>query len=60
MAAVVAVNEAIDKMGATGELKAFNRAFKDARNVDPSIRYFDYLHARKASMLEAMAREAHA
>lgn len=57
LAAVAAVNDAIDKMGSTGELKAFNRAFKEARKVDPSIRYFDYLHARKAAMLEAMARE---
>jgi hypothetical protein len=41
LAAVAAVNETIDKMGSTGELKAFNRAFKKARKVDP-IRYFDY------------------
>jgi hypothetical protein len=56
LAAVAAVNETIDKMGSTGEIKAFNRAFKEARRVDPSIRYFDYLHARKAAMLEALAR----
>ena len=55
---VAAVNETIDKMGSTGELKAFNRAFKNARKVDPGIRYFDYIHARKAAMLEALAREA--
>jgi hypothetical protein len=54
--AVAAVNDTIDKMGSTGGLKAFNRAFKDARKVDPAIRYFDYVHARKAAMLEAMAR----
>ena len=58
LAAVAAVNDTIDKMGSTGELKAFNRAFKDARKVDPTIRYFDYIHARKAAMLEALAREA--
>jgi hypothetical protein len=45
-------------MGSTGELKAFNRAFKDARKVDPTIRYFDYIHARKAAMLETLARES--
>jgi hypothetical protein len=56
--AVSAVNETIDKMGSTGELKAFNRAFKEARKVDPAIRYFDYIHARKAAMLEGLAREA--
>jgi hypothetical protein len=54
LAAVTAVNDTIDKMGSTGELKAF----KEARKVDPSIRYFDYIHARKAAMLEALAREA--
>jgi hypothetical protein len=53
---VTAVNETIDKMGSTGELKAFNRAFKDARKVDPSIKYVDYLEARKAVMLEALTR----
>lgn len=57
MAAVAAVNEALDKMASTGQLNEFNRTFKQARKVDPSIRYFDYLHARKAAMLEAMARE---
>jgi hypothetical protein len=50
------VNETIDKMGSTGELKAFNRAFKDTRKVDPTIQCFDYIHARKAAMLEALAK----
>jgi hypothetical protein len=58
LAAVAALNDTIDKMGSTGELKAFNRAFKDARKVDPGIRYFDYIHARKAAMLEALAGAA--
>lgn len=57
-AAVAAVNQAIDAMAERGELREFNAAFKEARKVDPSIRYQDYLHARKAAMLEAMAREA--
>jgi hypothetical protein len=56
--AVTAVNDTIDKMGRTGKLKAFNRAFKEARAVDPSIKYIDYLEARKASMLEALACNA--
>jgi hypothetical protein len=34
-AAVAAVSDTIDKMGSTGELKAFNRASKEARRVDP-------------------------
>jgi len=55
LAAVAAVNETGDKMGSTGELKAFT--FKEARKVDPAIRDFDYIHARKTAMLEALARE---
>jgi len=57
LAAVAAVSDTIDKMGSTGEFKAFDRAFKEARAVDPSIRYVDYLEARKAAVLEALARE---
>jgi hypothetical protein len=53
LAAVAAVTDTIDKMGSTGELKAFNSAFKEARGLDPTIRYFDYIYARKAAMLEA-------
>src|SRR6476619_7603884 len=34
MAAVAAVNEAIDKMGASAELREINQAFKDARKAD--------------------------
>jgi hypothetical protein len=56
LAAVAAVNDTIDKMGSTGELKAFNRAFKQARAIDPTIKYEAYLQARKAAMLEALAR----
>ena len=57
LAAVQAVNDAIDRMQHTGGMKDLNRAFKAARKVDPSLRYFDYLHAHKAAMLEALARE---
>jgi hypothetical protein len=56
LAAVAAVNHTIDKMGSTGELRELNRAFKEARATDRSIRYVDYLEARKASMLEALAQ----
>ncbi len=57
MAAVAAVNDAIDKMGSTGELRELNQAFKEARKLDPSIRYVDYLEARKAGMLETLAQQ---
>jgi hypothetical protein len=56
LAAVQAVNSVINEMQHHGGLKEINRAFKAARKADPSIRYFDYLHA-KAAMLEAIARE---
>lgn len=36
-------------------MKEINRAFKSARKDNPSLRYYDYMHAKKASMLEAMA-----
>jgi hypothetical protein len=49
---------AIDTMKGNGGLKEFNRSFKQARKASPSIRYQDFLHVRKASMLEEMAREA--
>jgi len=34
-------------VGSTGELEAFNRAFKEVRGTDPSIRYIEFLEARK-------------
>lgn len=57
-AAVAVVNATIDRLEASGGMKEFNAAFKAARKVQPGIRYQDYLHARKAAMLEAIAREA--
>jgi hypothetical protein len=56
LAAVAAVNETIDKMGSKGQLREINQAFKAARSVDPSLRYADYMEARKAAMLEALAQ----
>jgi hypothetical protein len=40
------------------EMRDLNRAFKAARKVDRSLRYHNYLHAEKAAMLDAMARES--
>ena len=57
LAAVRAVDQAIDKMQHNGGMKDLNCAFKVAHKVDPSLRYFDYLHAQKLSMLDALARE---
>jgi hypothetical protein len=41
-------------MGSTGELQAFNRAFKDARKVDPTIRYL----RQESGDAGTLAREA--
>ena len=57
LAAVQAVNDTIERMQHNGGMKELNRAFKAARKAVPSLRYFEYLHAKKASMLEAMARQ---
>jgi hypothetical protein len=56
-AAVNAVNVAVEHMQGNGGLREFNAGFKAARKADSTLRYFDYLHAKKASMLQAMARE---
>jgi hypothetical protein len=53
--AVATVNRALEQMMAGGKMRDFNRAFKAARKVDATLRYHDYLHARKAAMLEAIA-----
>jgi hypothetical protein len=54
--AVRAVNDAIERMSASGELRDLNQALKEVRKADPSVRYVDYLEARKAAMLEALAQ----
>ncbi|WP_316172115.1 MULTISPECIES: hypothetical protein [unclassified Bradyrhizobium] len=60
MDAVATVNQAIEAMTASGQMRDFNRVFKSARKVDPKLRYHDYLHSRKAAMLEAIAKGADA
>jgi hypothetical protein len=54
--AVAAVNGAIERMSASGDLRDLNQSFKEARKADPSVRYVEYLEARKAAMLEALAQ----
>jgi hypothetical protein len=58
LAAVATVNRSLDDMKGNGELRELNQAFKEARKVEPSLRYIDYLEARKAAMLEALVRQA--
>lgn len=47
-------------MKESGDLRDLNRAFKEMREVDHSIRCVDYVEAQKALMLEAVARGAQA
>jgi hypothetical protein len=60
LAAVAAVNGAIEGCRRAAIFATWTRAFKEARKADPSVRYVEYLEARKAAMLEALAREAKA
>jgi hypothetical protein len=55
--AVATVNGMLDGMKDSGAMKEFNAAFKAARKVDKSIRYFDFLHSKKAALLEQLAME---
>ena len=52
------VNAQIEEMEKSGDLKDLNRDFKVARATDPKLRYQDYLHQRKAAMLEALAAKS--
>lgn len=58
MATVALINQTMSKMQATGELREWNQAFKAARAAEPSVRYADYLDARKAAMVESIAHQA--
>jgi hypothetical protein len=42
LAAVMTVNEALERMSASGDLRDLNQAFKEARKADPNCnqRYF--------------------
>lgn len=53
--AVSAVNRAMEAMKNSGQMRDFNRTFKAARKSGSPLRYHDYLHSRKAAMLEAIA-----
>lgn len=57
-AAVAAVEDAFEKMAGTGEMREWNALFKAAREVEPSLRYSDFIAAKKASMIEEVARRA--
>lgn len=56
LAAVAAVSLTIADMQRTGGMKEMNREFKAARKAGTVLRYHDFLHAKKLTMLEAIAR----
>ncbi|WP_426413315.1 hypothetical protein [Bradyrhizobium ganzhouense] len=51
-----AVEQAFEKMAAAGQMREWNAAFKAARSVKPTLRYAAFIEAKKAAMLEALAR----
>lgn len=53
--AVAEIDRKFESLQAKGGLYELNQAFKAARTVDPSLRYQDFLLAKKASLIEAMA-----
>lgn len=53
--AVAEIDRKFEKLQTQGALREINAAFKAARAVDPSLRYADYIQAKKAAMVEAMA-----
>ncbi|WFU44109.1 hypothetical protein QA640_17650 [Bradyrhizobium sp. CB82] len=54
-AAVAHVNARLTAMKSKGELRELNQSFKEARAVDPSLRYSEFMEAKKAALLEALA-----
>jgi hypothetical protein len=55
-AAVQAVHETIADLQATGGMKEMNADFKEARKAGTAVRYQDFLHAKKMTMLDAIAQ----
>ncbi|MGY3501680.1 hypothetical protein [Bradyrhizobium sp. USDA 4471] len=58
LAAVATVEQMMEAMKQAGELREMNAAFKAARSADPSIKYVDLMNAKKAALLESIARRA--
>jgi hypothetical protein len=55
-AAVQMVDDQIVELQRNGGMKELNREFKAARQAGAAARYQDFLHAKKLTMLEAIAR----
>jgi hypothetical protein len=54
-AAVETVNQRIADLQKSGGMKEINAEFKAARKAGTVVRYHGFLHAKKLSMLEAIA-----
>jgi hypothetical protein len=52
--AVMTVEAKIELLKQGGELTSLNAAFKAARVANPSIRFSDFMQAKKADLLEAL------
>jgi hypothetical protein len=50
------VTQKLAELQNAGGMKELNMAFKAARAAGPSLRYYDFIHAKKIAMLEAIAR----
>jgi hypothetical protein len=58
LAAVETINKRIADLQKNGGMKELNAEFREARKVGTTVRYRDFLHAKKAVMLEAIARRS--
>lgn len=54
--AVIMVEAKIEVLKQAGDLASVNAAFKAARAANPSIRFGDFMHAKKTELLEALVR----
>lgn len=52
---IAGINDKLDQMQKTGDLRSFNQEFKARRQVEPALKYSDFLHAKKIGMVEAVA-----
>ncbi|WP_027553554.1 hypothetical protein [Bradyrhizobium sp. Cp5.3] len=57
-AAIDTVNAMLATMKSKGELRELNQSFRAARAADRTIRYADFFEAKKAALLEALAKRA--
>ena len=55
-AAVAAVEQIFEQMAQRGQMREWNAAFKEARSVEPTLRYATFIEAKKAAMIEELAR----